>query len=998
MPTESSPPAASARSLPTLLLVDPDASRRQDLVARFAQSGAPWAISCASTLVAATDLLRAQNFSAIWAYTLLPDGNLLALADSLATQAMVLVFEAHSSDATTPLARAAANTLAPGVGGDEDVKSGLVGDPMVQALQAGFSHCIRQGSHPFSVAEVTQRLHLAQRQAAQLTRMSRLTEAVNVLERVSDMASVGGWLFNAQSREVLWTPVTRRIHGVSDQFIPTPENVSDFYAPDARAQVKADIERLNRQSVPWRLDFELRTQDGRHAWIMVRGQVQRQPGKPTLIWGTVQDITDQKNTELELQNTSALLAQNTQDLRITLDTISQGIVRVDRDGTIKVVNQQALEMLEIPPEMLNTVTTLQEVMQFQIQRGDFGAGYEWVEQRAIEHLTLGDVDSSPKRYVRATRSGTTLEVTTRSLPGGGMVRTFSDISAHANAQRALQNSETRFRSLTELSSDWYWEQDADLRFVPVEGSALRVAGLVMPTLVGRRFWEIATLNMKEAGWDSVRADQAQHQVFRDLELHMGDLTGLAFWMSISGTPVFDDQRNFLGYRGVGRNITERKRTQRRIEQLAFYDALTGLPNRRMLTDRLKVSLASTLRRKHCGALLFIDLDNFKTLNDTLGHAMGDELLRQVGDRLKDCVREIDTVARFGGDEFVVMLEELQGNPDLAAAQAETVAKKILTALNHAFELVGRQHHTSPSIGITLIGEQVLSVDETLKRADLAMYQAKAAGRNTLRFFDPDMQAATIARAAMESDLRQAVHREQLQLHYQVVVNRDGRVTGVEGLLRWFHPLRGQVLPGMFIDLAEQTGLILQLGQWVLETACKQLVAWNDAPATRALSIAVNVSARQFKQPDFADDILALLRATGANPYRLKLELTESLLLVDIEDAIKKMSALRAIGVSFALDDFGTGYSSLSYLKRLPLDQLKIDQSFVRDVLTDPNDAAIARTILTLAHSLELAVVAEGVETEGQRNFLLNSGCKAFQGHLFGPPMPIDKLNLAARGV
>jgi diguanylate cyclase (GGDEF)-like protein len=466
------------------------------------------------------------------------------------------------------------------------------------------------------------------------------------------------------------------------------------------------------------------------------------------------------------------------------------------------------------------------------------------------------------------------------------------------------------------------------------------------------------------------------------------------WVTISGAPIFDDNGVFKGYRGTGRDISERKRAEADILRLAFYDSLTGLPNRRLLMDRLTQAMEFSARRISHGALLFIDLDNFKVLNDTLGHQMGDELLKQVAERLIQCVRSVDTVARLGGDEFVVMMEDMGESPIDAAAQAEMVGKKILGALNQEFLLAGNRHHSSPSIGITLFFQHMHTLDELLKRADLAMYQAKGAGRNTMRFYDPEMQAVASARAVLEADMRLGLQRSEFMLHYQPVVDEQATMTGVEALLRWNHPKRGLISPAEFIPVAEQTGLILQLGAWVLEQACAQLVAWSAVPSTQRLSIAVNVSARQFRHSDFATQILSLLRTSGANPYRLKMELTESLLLSDIDDAIDKMGELRSIGVGFSLDDFGTGYSSLSYLKRLPLDQLKIDQSFVRDVLTDPNDAAIARTILNLAQSLDLGVVAEGVETEGQRDFLLKNGCRAFQGYLFGRPVPLHQLELS----
>ena len=575
-----------------------------------------------------------------------------------------------------------------------------------------------------------------------------------------------------------------------------------------------------------------------------------------------------------------------------------------------------------------------------------------------------------------------------------------DITAEREAQQAvaaqlstIQESEARFRSLTELSSDWYWEQDANFRFVRVDGNLEKSTKLAPEHFIGLTRWESDVRGVSPERWAAHRAALEAHAVFHDFEMQRVRQDGSTMWVSISGAPMFDPQGQFCGYRGTGRDINARKQAEADIERLAFYDALTGLPNRRLLLDRLSQSVAYAARHGSHGALMFIDLDNFKVLNDTLGHRMGDELLKQVARRLSDSVRAIDTVARLGGDEFVVMLEELGADASAAAAQAEAVGKKILSTLNQHYQLEDKMHHSTPSMGVTLFHTPQNSVDELLQRADLAMYQAKAAGRNTLRFFDPVMQAAVSARARMEVDLRAALERSEFLLHYQPVVDTDRVVTGVEALLRWRHPQRGMVSPAEFIPVAEQAGLILPLGQWVLEAACAQLVCWNDSPATRKLTIAVNVSARQFRHPDFTQQMLTLLRVTGANPYRLKLELTESMLLTDIEDVIAKMSELRSIGVNFALDDFGTGYSSLSYLKRLPLDQLKIDQSFVRDVLKDPNDAVIARTILSLAQSLDLTVVAEGVETEGQRTFLLNSGCKAFQGYLFGRPVPVEQLAL-----
>jgi diguanylate cyclase (GGDEF)-like protein len=441
--------------------------------------------------------------------------------------------------------------------------------------------------------------------------------------------------------------------------------------------------------------------------------------------------------------------------------------------------------------------------------------------------------------------------------------------------------------------------------------------------------------------------------------------------------------------GTHVDISKRKATEDENRYLAFYDPLTRLPNRRMLLDRLNQALASSLRSGQAGALLFIDLDNFKDLNDTLGHDKGDLLLQQVAQRLATCVRKADTVARLGGDEFVVMLEDLSGNLREAATQAEIVGEKILATLSQTYRFAGYEQRSTPSIGATLFGDNKNSVDELLKQADLAMYQAKAAGRNTLRFFDPEMQAAVTARASMEVDLRKGIVNGEFQPYFQAQIDSQGRVIGAEILLRWLHPEHGLVMPASFIPLAEETGLILPLGEWVLETACRQLALWASRPEIPDLTIAVNVSARQIRQPDFVEVVRAILQRTGANPQRLKLELTESLLLENVEDIIEKMTALKELGVGFSLDDFGTGYSSLAYLKRLPLDQLKIDRSFVRDVLTDLNDATIARTVVALGQSLGLAVIAEGVETEAQKDFLADIGCLTYQGYFFARPLPLD---------
>ena len=446
------------------------------------------------------------------------------------------------------------------------------------------------------------------------------------------------------------------------------------------------------------------------------------------------------------------------------------------------------------------------------------------------------------------------------------------------------------------------------------------------------------------------------------------------------------------------DVTEHKAAEARIEHLAFFDTLTGLPNRRQLQDQLQQVLAGCHRQGQAGAVLLIDLDDFKTLNDTLGHDMGDLLLQHMTARLQTCLGEHDTLARWGGDEFVVVMQGLSPVPAEATGQAHALAARCLSLLSQSCDLAGQEYHISCSIGITLFGTPPpVSLDELMRQADLAMSEAKAAGRHTLRFFDPDMQAALHRRSALEADMRRGLQRHEFQLYYQPQVDAAGRVFGTEALVRWHHPERGMVSPAEFIPAAEHAGLILPLGAWVLETACQQLVTWSRQPDLARLTVSVNVSVRQFRLPDFVDLVLGILARTGANPHRLKLELTESVLIDDVEAVVARMDTLKGHGVGFSLDDFGTGYSSLAYLKRLPLDQLKIDQSFVRDVLTDPHDASIARTIVALADAMGLAVIAEGVETEAQRDFLHQHGCRSYQGYLFGRPMPADAFAQHVRG-
>jgi diguanylate cyclase (GGDEF)-like protein len=458
---------------------------------------------------------------------------------------------------------------------------------------------------------------------------------------------------------------------------------------------------------------------------------------------------------------------------------------------------------------------------------------------------------------------------------------------------------------------------------------------------------------------------------------------MEFPLSISLSKIWrGGQMTFLG---LAHDLSQQHRDEEEIHRLAYYDALTLLPNRRLLMDQLQKSVQNSQRSGRHAALLLLDLDHFKNVNETLGLEMGDLLLQQVAARLEDSVRAQDDVARTGGDEFAVLMNELDGSAEQAAAQVEAIARTLLSVLGRTYKLREQVSANTPSIGLVVFQGAGQSPQELLKKAGIALIQAKSAGRNTLRFFDAAMQAAVLAHAQRVADLRHGVLQHEFVLHYQIQVDRQGQPTGAEALVRWQHAHLGLVSPMEFIALAEETKLILPLGQWVLEQACWQLLEWGKLAQTAHWTMAVNVSAMQFAQADFVDHVSSALKKTGANPALLKLELTESMLVKDVQSVIAKMHALKAQSVRFSLDDFGTGYSSLSYLKRLPLDQLKIDKSFVRDLLTDANDAAIARAIVALGHSLGLKVIAEGVETLEQRDMLVAIDCDAFQGYYFGRP-------------
>jgi diguanylate cyclase (GGDEF)-like protein/PAS domain S-box-containing protein len=709
---------------------------------------------------------------------------------------------------------------------------------------------------------------------------------------------------------------------------------------------------------------------------------------------TLQDVTERKQAEIALRESQTLMAS-------VLSSASYSIIAIDPQGLITVFNRgaetllgysademvgkQSPVLIHDPAEVAAYAELLTRQLGVPVAPG--------LDAFIASTRATGEPDEREWTYIRkdGTRLPVLLSITAIRDPQGGIAGYLGIATSIEERKRAEAN--LRVAAIAFESQEGMMITDAEGVIVRVNQAFTRLTGYNAEEAIGR------TPALLKSGRHDAAFYQRMWETLKDKGHWQGEIWNrrkngkiYAEMLTISSVVAPDGQVS--NYIGTFSDISRNSEAEAEIHRLAFYDPLTQLPNRRLLVDRLQQAITASARSGRQGALLFIDLDNFKVLNDTLGHDKGDLLLQQVAERLTTSVRESDTVARLGGDEFVVMLEGLGLEPEKAARQARMVGEKILAALNMPYLLGEHKHHSTPSIGVTLFGENHDTVDELLKRADFAMYQSKAAGRNTLRFFDPEMQAVVTARAGLEAELHQALQGEQFLLHYQSQVDGRGKLTGVEALVRWQHPQRGLVPPGQFIPLAEDSGLILPLGHWVLETACVQLVRWATKADMAHLTVAVNVSARQFHHPGFVEQVLTILDRTGADPGKLKLELTESLLLADVEEVIARMTVLKSRGVGFSLDDFGTGYSSLIYLKRLPLDQLKIDQTFVRDILTDPNDAAIAKAIITLGQSLGLAVIAEGVETEGQRGFLASHGCDAYQGFLFGRPVPAEDLDAA----
>jgi len=575
-------------------------------------------------------------------------------------------------------------------------------------------------------------------------------------------------------------------------------------------------------------------------------------------------------------------------------------------------------------------------------------------------------------------------------------RLVEDMIARERTEKALQQSEQRFRQLVSMSSDWYWEQDREFRFTMVTGGFTEKAGILVERLLGRARWEfIDAISETEAGRAHIAQVRA-HQPFTDFEYQLRDDNGDTRWFLVNGQPVFDEHGGFAGYRGTGSDITERKLTEQRVHHVAQHDVLTGLPNRSLLQDRLSQAVAYASRSGSPVWVMLIDLDRFKFVNDSMGHKAGDVLLMTVAARLRACLRDSDTVARLSGDEFVVLVSEngdQQLTPEIVGRVMNAVAQPVLLGTKEFF--------VTCSIGVSVYPSESTPADELIEHADIAMYRAKKLGRNNFQFYTPAMNEESLERVRIEGALRNALERDEFVLYYQPQLDmKTGKIVGMEALIRWQHPELGMVPPGRFVSIAEETGLIVPIGAWVLRTACAQNKAWQEAGFDK-LRVAVNLSARQFGAPDLIENLEAVLKDTGLEAKYLEIELTESLFMSDITPAVELLHRMKALGVNLSIDDFGTGYSSLSYLSRFPIDVLKIDRSFVADITRDANDEAIVTSIIALAHNLKLAVIAEGVETGEQLDYLRRHGCDEMQGYYFSRPVPaneFEQLLVEGRGL
>ncbi len=776
---------------------------------------------------------------------------------------------------------------------------------------------------------------------------------------------------HADWRIVLVNPAMLRLFRAErpDQLLG--HEVLELIAPRSREQVRERIRLMYERQQPVPLaDVEYLRTDGTLFSAEVTAVSFTYDGRPAA-QVLARDVTDRKNAQFALLESEARF-------RSLTELSSDWYWEQDRDLRMSFHSSGFEQSSGTKSEKLLGKRRWEEPNRFPLHG-------TWDEHRAVLEARRPFRDFE---YVRIDDDGKRHYVSLSGVPifdAAGEFRGYrgvgKNITERKGAVQVLRRSEERFRSLTELSSDWYWEQDEELRFTYVSTGFAERSSHDPAKVIGKRRWEFEEVVPASGTWEDHRKVLEARAPFRDFEQISLLADGTRLHLSSSGQPVYDEAGVFKGYRGVGSNITVRKTAEKRLAKLAQFDAVTGLPNRNLLQERLDQAIAQSRRRGRGAGVLFLDLDRFKLVNDTHGHDVGDELLRQVGRSLKDCVRRDDTVARLSGDEFAVLIADL-GRPDDAAI----VAQKILDSFAAPFDPGGLETFITASIGVATFPSDGESAETLLKCADVAMYRAKESSRNAFCFYTAEMNARTASKLQLNTDLRRAVERGEFILHYQPKVNlASGTMIGMEALLRWQHPQRGLVPPLEFIPALEDSGLILEVGDWVLDEACRQLAEWTRA-GLRVAPVAVNLSARQFRRRDLDQVIRRLLAEHGIAPALIELEITESSLMDDPKDAIRQLQALREAGLKISVDDFGTGYSSLAYLTRLPLSTLKIDRAFVNAATTESHSAAIVKMVIDMAHRLSFDVVAEGIETERQVTFLRQNGCLQGQGYYFGKPV------------
>jgi diguanylate cyclase (GGDEF)-like protein/PAS domain S-box-containing protein len=692
--------------------------------------------------------------------------------------------------------------------------------------------------------------------------------------------------------------------------------------------------------------------------------------------------------QLRKQAEIALVAKE-KKLSITLNSIGDGVIVVDNTGLIIRMNPIA-ELLtgwNATDALGHSFDDVFHIINSHSRKKVKNPIHKVLEEKKVvgltNHTTL--ISKQGLEYQISDSASPIFDEDNHVI---GAILVFQDITEQYITLEALKLSESRFRDVIEASGAYIWEIDIEGVYTYLTIQSESVKGHKLINLLGHKPYEFMPQEEIEPTKKIVKHAIEKKGKF---ELVHRNITpcGNILWEEIKGQVVINDEGEVIGLRGVGVGINQRKKNEAEIERLAYYDSLTALPNRRMISDRLADEISAAKRHQHFGALLFIDLDHFKNLNDSLGHEIGDELLIQIAKRLKFQLRKEDIAARLGGDEFIVLLTHLSSNIDIAASKVRNVTEKLLRELRKPYQLKQHKYYNSSSIGIALFPVENENAETIFKQADTALYRAKDKGRNNFQFYRPQMQETANRRLELEKDLRIALLEQQLQLYYQPQINQHGQLKGAEALLRWHHPTKGYIPPNQFIPIAEEAGLIIEIGDWIFRQGFYQIRLWEQLKLLKiGQHISINVSPKQFREDHFSQNLIKMVNRSGVNPKLVILELTEGTFLEDIEDTVKKMQHLKRLGFVFSIDDFGTGYSSLSYLKRLPIYELKIDKAFVDDLENDTDNQVLIDTIIAIAKHLKLTVIAEGVETQQQFEFLKAHGCFNYQGYFFSQALDV----------